>query len=205
MSRIKLIDNKRVKLSSFLEENIKNYKKISIATGYWDLEGMAELIDDLKEYENIRILIGQEPLIKPHYLKQVEKEFNFYSKDFPKTEISNDLETIINGETEEKLRKTARTIFELIQDGKMEVRILRKPRLHAKAYILGDENSTNAIGIIGSSNFTHAGLNNNLELNYLEDNVPLVVYQSQNENMPHTHLSWFNEIWNDEEVVDWTF
>ncbi len=205
MSKVRLIDNKRVKLTDYLKDNLLNYKDISIASGYWDIEGMSEFIDYFDEYESIRLVIGQEPLIQSKYMKIMEEEFNLYSNDFPGTEIKQDLVELSRDNPEDKLRYTAKKITELINKGILEVKILRKPRLHAKAYILGNETSNNAVGIIGSSNFTKAGLNSNLELNYLEDQVPLVVYKPLNDTLPHSHLSWFNELWNDQDLEDWTF
>ena len=46
-----LIDNIRKNLGDTLRDIAPNYKKISIATGYWDLPGTAELIEILKDYE----------------------------------------------------------------------------------------------------------------------------------------------------------
>ena len=58
---------------------------------------------------------------------------------------------------------------ELIDNNQLEVRVYRRSFLHAKCYIFGTDEE-NAIGIIGSSNFTKQGLFGNLELNQFEDN-----------------------------------
>ncbi|MDR0985997.1 MAG: hypothetical protein LBL60_03580 [Mycoplasmataceae bacterium] len=62
----KLIDNQRKKLVDILNNNANDYQYLSIATGYWDLEGTLDVIDKIKNYKSIRLLIGQEPI--PHYL-----------------------------------------------------------------------------------------------------------------------------------------
>ncbi|NCC70948.1 hypothetical protein EOM09_05180, partial [bacterium] len=60
----KIIDNNRKKLSDVLIETAKNYSDLSVATGYWDIEGMKLIIDSLSDYSSVRILIGREPLLK---------------------------------------------------------------------------------------------------------------------------------------------
>jgi len=69
-----------------------------------------------------------------------------------------------------------------------------------KCYIFGSE-SENAIGIIGSSNFTRKGLSGNLELNALEDDGRIVNYQRLNEKQHPSHRSWFENVWNKSD--DW--
>ena len=58
----KLIDNNRLSLRNALGEQIPNFDRISIATGYWDLPGFQLLEEALSNYKSIRLLIGQEPL-----------------------------------------------------------------------------------------------------------------------------------------------
>lgn len=56
------IDNTRKNLADVLREIAPNYNTLSIATGYWDLAGTMEIIDQLEEYQSIRLLIGKEPI-----------------------------------------------------------------------------------------------------------------------------------------------
>ena len=61
MSNInKIIDNKRKTLLDNLLSVSKDFDELSIATGYWDLEGTKLLIDNLSNYKKIRLIIGQE-------------------------------------------------------------------------------------------------------------------------------------------------
>lgn len=203
----RLIDNKRQNLKDVLLDiaSSGDYKSLSIATGYWDLPGMMDIIDTLAAFQNIRLLIGQEPL--PSRLQQ-SPDLNINDPDslFPDKDVAFDLEQL-SKETEEdasKLRNVAKQLAGLMKSGKLEVKVFRTPRLHAKAYIFGDVDSTQAVGIIGSSNFTKAGLSSNAELNWLEQDQRLVLYQPQNERQEHGHLSWFNEMWEDETAEPWT-
>jgi superfamily II DNA/RNA helicase/ATP:corrinoid adenosyltransferase len=197
MKKPKLIDNNRFFLRDVLIENAPDHKHLSIATGYWDLPGTAEIIDSFKNYESIRLLIGVEP------------HLSHTNELFPDSFIKADLQSIAslseskNNERMKLYRDTAKTITQLIDAGILKVKIFRTPRLHAKAYVFGNETDKAPIGIIGSSNFTKAGLISSAELNSLEDQPPMVVYSPPTESMSHTHLSWFNKMWNNEEAIEW--
>lgn len=202
----RLIDNNRQKLKDVLADIVASgdYEHLSIATGYWDLPGMVDIIEDLSTFKSIRLLIGQEPL--PHRL---QRSFNLSEDDpdalFPDQNFAYDLEQSGKGKDKEvsQLRDVAKKLVALMKDGTLDVKVFRSPRLHAKAYIFGDMASSKAVGIIGSSNFTRAGLTSNAELNWLEQEQRLVLFQPQNEQ-EHGHLSWFNELWEDEEAIPWT-
>lgn len=207
MNNPKLIDNGRCNLEDVLKSiiNTRQFEDLSIATGYWDLPGMVNIIDGLKSFKRIRLLIGQEPL--PN---RIQKSLSFDTNNpeelFPDENFAFDLELLgkeKSSETE-KLREVAKDLASLMNSGILEVKVFRHPRLHAKAFIFGDVKSSSAIGIIGSSNFTKAGLTNNAELNYLEEDPRQVLYQPQTEKQEHGHLSWFNELWNDPEAIPWT-
>lgn len=190
----RIIDNKR---NSLLEELINcshNYKTLSIATGYWDLKGMELLIPYIEKYEDIRLIIGKEILIPRYNSNNVES-------DFPDKDIFFDLEKLsINEES----KKTIRKVQELINKDVLKVKILKENFLHAKCFIFGDFETNDAIGIIGSSNFTGNGLTKNYELNSLEEDSRVVQYQPSNDNQENGHLSWFEDLWNDDNAVDWT-
>jgi phosphatidylserine/phosphatidylglycerophosphate/cardiolipin synthase-like enzyme len=64
-------------------------------------------------------------------------------------------------------------------------------------------NSANAIGIIGSSNFTHNGMSINTELNALEDQSNIITFDPKNSNQEHGYISWYNEKWNNPQCEEW--
>lgn len=203
----RLIDNRREKLDLALSDIINSgkYEHLSIATGYWDLPGMIDIIDGLATFKSIRPLIGQEPL--PHrFQKSLKLDENDPESLFPDKNFAFDLEQLGKGKEHEvaQLRSVAQKLAALMKNGILEVKVFRSPRLHAKAYIFGDTGSSEAVGIIGSSNFTRAGLTSNAELNWLEQDQHLVLFQPQNDRQEHGHLSWFNEMWEDEEAEPWT-
>lgn len=193
----KIIDNERKELGETLRKISKTQNHLSIATGYWDLPGTLEIFDYIKDYESVRLLIGQEPLM-PRY----KAELNLEEPDdaFPDKDISFDLASLPQNES---YRKVVTELKQLITDGRLEVRIYRRSFLHAKCYIFGNYRSNTAIGIIGSSNFTKAGLTANTELNSLEEESRIVKSKPEVETDDYGHLSWFEKVWNDEFNEQW--
>ena len=179
------------------------YSQISIATGYWDLPGMVEIFDEFHSYlqrsnVSFRLLLGEEPSVKTYQLKNPIKQ----DPDFPQKYLKTDLEEL---ELKPEFQKVTEllTLYltkETEDNVKFEVRVYKKSFLHAKCYIFGSEQE-NAIGIIGSSNFTKKGLTDNAELNHLEDHNGTVNYRRLNIDQDPSHRSWFENIWDESE--DW--
>jgi len=189
----KIIDNNRKSLLELIKDVASNYNQLSIAVGYWDLLGTQLIFDEIKNYKKIRLLIGRELLIPRH--KQFKPEPDYPDKDF-----FDDLERL---QPSPDLKLLVQNIKRLINEGVLEVKVYRKSFLHAKCYIFGDYSSEQAIGIIGSSNFTKNGLTKNTELNALESDHRIVTFQPQTEKQEVGHLFWFDRFWNDTTTEDW--
>lgn len=207
-----LIDNTvHLKLVDMLKAIISNpkYNHLQIATGYWDLPGMALLVTEFRTFfergGRLELLIGKEPLLRSYQLRNdLPKE-----EKFPDFYIKRDVD---------KLNEIFKPIVELILnyvdvdiEGDSQIKIhvygqqgTTEQFLHAKCYIAYNEdaggNANEAIGIIGSSNFTKNGLQDNAELNYLETNVRNVTGPALGD--VKSHESWFKEKWNQSEP--WT-
>jgi ERCC4-related helicase len=197
----KLIDNVRTNLGDVLKRIAPDFQELSIATGYWDILGTEKIIEQIGNYKRIRLLIGQEPLSYSYENKMQD------SKDcpcFPGKYFQNDLERTNLLDLRDSLRETTTKLTKMIKEGRLEVRLFKRTRLHAKAYIFGNYSSTNSIGIVGSSNFTGAGLTTNTELNSLESDFRIVNFQPQTPDQENGYLSWFDSLWNDAENVEWT-
>lgn len=193
----KIIDNDHEKLADVLRQLSRSHKHLSIATGYWDLPGMQLLFEEIKNYKSIRLLIGQEPLMPRH---KKELKIDSPQPSFPDKDIAFDLTELPQ---ENDYRELIKQLKLLIEEGRLKVKVYRRDFLHAKCYIFGDYDSQEAVGIIGSSNFTQAGLTANAELNALEDDYRIVKYKTQNKTDDQGHLSWFDKVWNDEKTEDW--
>jgi ERCC4-related helicase len=206
---IKLLDNSsdEYQLGSVLKNliNDNDYSQISIATGYWDLPGMVELFEELKGFlergnTTFRLLLGEEPSVRAYQVKKPAKQ----DPDFPEKYLKRDLEDL---QLKAEFQKVADLLGKYLtkeNDGKLQIKVYRKNFLHAKCYILGTDEE-NAIGIIGSSNFTRQGMFGNLELNQFEDNNATVNFLRKNLSQHPSHRSWFEELWNDSEAWSQTF
>lgn len=192
----RIIDNNRKTLLDTFIQVSKDHAELSIATGYWDIEGMKLVLDSIKDYKKIRILIGREPLLKRDNKESIENP----EPDYPDQDFFVDLQRIApTQETKEVVIK----IKELIDSKQLEVCVYRRSFLHAKCYIFGNYESSEAAGIIGSSNFTRNGLTTNIELNALESDHRVVTFQPKTEDQEVGHLFWFDELWNDEKTEPW--
>lgn len=193
MARQLIIDNQRVHLSDVIKELCKDHKRLSIATGYWDLKAMVETMESLEKLDHIRLLIGREPSIPRNQLSAPEW-------DFPTRDFKYDLSSL---DPSSNYFKVSKVIEEWIRNGKLEVKLYTGAFLHAKAYIFGEFTSNDAVGIIGSSNFTFSGLHSNVELNALESNSLIVTHKPSHPLQETGHLSWYESIWNNEKSVTW--
>jgi SNF2 family DNA or RNA helicase len=194
----RIVDNKRVKLADVLNELAGEANYLSIATGYWDLKGLNEIYEQIQSFEKIRLLIGQEP-IPPQYAKQLD--LRNLDATFPEVHMTRDLAAM---QDSAELRELVLNLKNLIDQGTLEVKVFRGDFLHAKAYIFGNLESVQAQGIIGSSNFTGAGLKENRELNAVELDTRVVKYRPAVATDEHGHLSWFEELWNSEDAEPWS-
>ena len=204
---VKLIDNSigEFQLGSILKELLaeNSYSQVSVATGYWDLPGMVEIFNDLEKYlerENttFRLLLGEEPSVKSYQVKNPEK----VDPNFPQKYLKKDLEDL---ELKPEFQQVIDLLTKYLEKNtsgiqKLQIKVYKQNFLHAKCYIFGSE-TENAVGIIGSSNFTKQGLSGNLELNALEDDSRIVNYKRLNEKQHPSHRSWFENIWSQSE--DW--
>jgi len=203
---INLIDNSsnEYQLGSVLKELIKDnaYSQISIATGYWDLPGMVEIFTELNEFlerdnTTFRLLLGEEPSVRAYQVKKPAKQ----DPDFPEKYLKKDLEDLQLKEEFQKVVILLGKYMNKNNNGKIQIKIYKINFLHAKCYIFGTDEE-NAIGIIGSSNFTRQGLFGNLELNQFEGNNATVNFIRKNLTQHPSHRTWFEELWNKSE--DWS-
>lgn len=210
-----LIDNSDLfRLVHYINELINDSQctEICIATGYWDLKGMKLVYDTLNPFfergGKLRLLIGEEPTIRANQLQadhpQLEKFPDFY--------IQHDINKLTDEYLPVAQLLVDRTTFDASYDSSgspIQIRIYgqkgeNKKFLHAKCYIFkGKAGSDFAVGIIGSSNFTQRGLEDNAELNYLESDSARVDFESKTSTRK-SHVQWFEQMWNDVSCEDWT-
>lgn len=196
----KLLDNSAIEfeLKKFLIDHLSSgkYTQFSVASGYWDLPAVLELKPALEIFlsnnlfSEIRFLIGEEPKIRVSQL----------DTSFPEKYLKADLSDL---PFRPELKEVVEFLGKYIETGRIKIKLYKKSFLHAKCYILGSE-AENAIGIIGSSNFTRSGLLGNTELNDVEYDHRIVNFIPKSNNQDPSHRSWFEKLWNDEETIEWT-
>ncbi|MFO1091769.1 MAG: phospholipase D-like domain-containing protein [Planctomycetaceae bacterium] len=82
-------------------------------------------------------------------------------------------------------------VLDGIESGKIECRVYRKDKFHAKAYIThGRLEVVGSSALVGSSNFTYPGLTENIELNVQITGTQVAVLQE-----------WYEQHWDDAEDV----
>lgn len=172
-----LIDNQRVtavQLAQVLKELLSGGQRTTfcIATAYFNLEGLERLGESLHNVEDLRLLLG------------AEQEQTFVVTERLYREIEQDFAQASRGALA-KLQKWV----EYLQQSFVKVRRYSQGFLHGKAYIASNIPYLGAVGIVGSSNFTGAGLTTNLELN-------AVLKQS---SAVQELQKWFELIWEQSE------
>ena len=187
-----LIDNsiEALSMTSTLKRclAIDDIKTVSIATGYWDIPGLALLQEELRSFiqkDGTRLRLKS-----PKY-----KDTN-YPQDFIKTDIH---ELDVTEEYKDAIRLLLNYCTKN-DDSKIQIRVFRKNEkdetqfLHSKCYIFDGKQNGIGIGIVGSTNFTQKGLQGNAELNYIET-APNQVLSLDAIPGNKSHLLWFNEKW----------
>lgn len=178
--------------------------ELKIASGYWDLPGMKVIYPELKSFlergGRLDLLIGEEPPVRQYQLDSNPKQ----DEQFPDFYIRRDIQRL-----NEDYVDVAKLLIEYSDpdnedSSQIRVRVYGKKGenkfLHAKCYIFLGQGF--AKGIIGSSNFTEKGLQENAELNYLETNTLVVSAADNAYTSTKSHLTWFMEKWDEGEP--WT-
>ncbi len=161
-----VIDNQTHKLADVLDAILAEHanRSLDIASAYFYVSGYKELRQSLDAIGSFRLLLGFEP--------QAGKDIGLRPR-------ANLLNATLRADLEHELftEETLRLVEDLIaflQRSNVAVRLYDQGFLHAKCYLFyGDKGTQLAlfdrflplIGIVGSSNFTGAGLRTNKELN----------------------------------------
>jgi superfamily II DNA or RNA helicase len=210
-----IIDNRDRHLAEQIRTNLDSSTAAHFAVGYFFLSGFTAIADKLPHIKHLRLLIGnttnrqtieqiaqgyqQLELIEDRLDAQTYPNHQALVTDNSK-QIRSQLELMEQSDESETLVKN---LVQTIEAKRLEVKVYTKGVLHAKAYIFdyGDifdgkgkklDRSEQGIAIVGSSNLTLSGLNNNTELN-------VVIHGNDN----HQQLTnWFDELWDVAEDFD---
>ena len=173
-SKKEIIDNEEGTMADFLKSALQtNRGRVSIATGYFNVEGYEVLKDDLRAAAQrddfqLRLLIGNEAVVRkdapPPLEAETEGSLPQELDDLP----INDSRAALVGD-----------LIDFLSQEKVQLRQNPVRFSHAKCYIFEDQ------AVVGSSNFTHPGLQKNIELN-------AALYQPSAQNLVE---QWFERRW----------
>ena len=166
--RLYVVDNSSEgqSVKQYLTEWCSVSKQMDIATGYLEIGGLLDLDQSWQKLDKIRIILGNEVTKRTkEVIDAVVEALLSHLKDSVDAEQEHN-EFLIG----------VPAIVEAIKSGKIECRVFDKGKFHAKAYItyfrddyrnqfITPMNIPNGYALVGSSNFTHAGLTKNIELN----------------------------------------
>ncbi len=176
---------------------IKDTRFFDVLVGYFYTSGFYALYKSLEHTERIRILIGISTSKQTFDLIQaaqlpVQGAFEFSHAE-TKEEFSDTVtKEMENSEDNSNVEEGVNIFIEWLTNGKLEIKAYPSENIHAKIYIMTFIEGDKDVGrvITGSSNFTQAGLIDNLEFNVeLKDRAD---YEFA--------LAKFNELW--ENAVD---
>jgi hypothetical protein len=157
-SELFIVDNSDAdwKVRSYLSEWCELSKAIDIATGYFEIGALLCLREKWQSVDHIRILMGDEVSFrtKRAFVEGLRKVQERLDQSVETEKLQNDF---LGG---------VPAIVEAIRSGKIECRVYRKDKFHAKAYVThGRAAVIGSFALVGSSNLTYPGLNDNIELN----------------------------------------
>ena len=182
-------------IAEIVKDRISNSdnKEIKIAVGYFFLSGYNLVKEDFPEQivninsrrneSFLKLVIGNETSFETK--KEISEGYKLRNQIIES--ISND----INSNISDKHLKIIRDLKELIKKNIIEIKLFEKARIHAKLYLNIDnpDSKHGSIGeaIVGSSNFTKAGMTENKELN---------VNITDKDDVKELD-TWFNNLWNE--------
>ena len=182
-SELFIVDNSHEdwKALRYLQDWCQLSKSIDIASGFFEVGALLALDGEWQKLDKIRILMGDE------VSRRTKRAFEAaLSESTTKLDLSLDAEKQRN-----HFLKGVDAIVDALRVGKIECRVYRKDKFHAKAYITHARlEVVGSSALVGSSNFTLPGLTENIELNVQVTGAPVSVLQE-----------WYDEHWAEAEDV----
>ncbi len=198
-----IIDNRTEKLVDAIRRVLPGSDAAKFAVGYFFLSGLEAIADQLANVRELRLLIGNtsnretieqiaEGYRRLEQVREAAEVIQYPKRAAMDAAVTTTAQAI--GQTAAALDQTdaaaalVNTLVELIEAGRLKVRVYTHGRLHAKAYIF-DYPPASPYGrgqaIVGSSNFTLSGVSLNTELN-------VKVHGDAN----HAEITrWFEALW----------
>ena len=127
-----------------------------IATGFFEIGALLALDGKWQQLDKIRILMGDEVSLKTR---------NAFAEAI-KRRVGRLDDSLESQKDDNPFLEGVEAVVEALKEGKIECRVYKQDKFHAKAYITHAKlDVIGAKALVGSSNFTGAGLTKNVELN----------------------------------------
>ena len=166
----------------YLSEWCEISDQFDIATGYFDISSLIKMDGQWQKVDKIRILMGDEVSLRSRdvFVQALGKIKNYLNGSIETEKEENDF------------LKGVDAIVNAIRTKKIECKVYKKKKFHAKAYITYSKfKVAPPVALVGSSNFTYSGLTKNLELNVqLTGTAEVNILQE-----------WYEKHWNEAEDV----
>jgi hypothetical protein len=174
-----IVDNsdEHWKALEYLRQWCELSESVDVATGFFEIGALLALDGEWQKVDKFRILIGSETS---------RQTFNAIR------EAADILDKSLGAErADDPFLTGLDAVVQAIVAGKIEIKIYRKKKFHAKAYIThGRLDIVGSAALVGSSNFTKPGLSRNVELNVRFTGVEVRELQQ-----------WYQAHWDDAEDV----
>ena len=202
MSRPQVVDNREgntlaTAINDYLQEldgRLAATPDLDVVTGYFNPRGYFSIQEGLEHVDQVRLLIGAQP--DEEGTERWRRPGEPRDEEYNRKRIEQALKRLDeNLERDRNLLGFSREVDENLQhlvdflrSDRVEVRRHEEKFVHGKAYLFSDGQGV----VAGSSNFTGAGLNSNLELN-IGKYDPHITDEIE---------TWFEELWANSEPYD---
>ena len=182
-SELFIVDNSDTdwKAVRYLRDWCQLSKAIDVATAYFEIGSLLALEGEWQKVDKIRILMGAEVSLRSKLVFQEALASRSKTLD----------ESVEQAKQKNDFLEGVPEIVAALKSGQIECRVYRKEKFHAKAYITHARlEVVGSAALVGSSNFTYPGLNDNIELNVQITGAQVTVLQE-----------WYEQHWNDAEDI----
>lgn len=207
-----IYDNIEKKFADGVLQHVKNAKRVDYCVGYFNIRGWNTVVSQIDQLEGMevkengktytrycRLLVGMTKNPLDVLVDELNPDGNFMDNEKAakmKRKLAEDFKKQLEmGVPTDSDERTIKKLLRQLKDGRVVVKLFLEYQLHAKLYLSYTMDSlTNNVALLGSSNFTFSGLQNQGELN-----VDVLEQDAANK------LSkWFDKRWSSRWCIDIT-
>jgi superfamily II DNA/RNA helicase len=152
---------------------MRSVQALDVVVGYFRMSGFERLHEALADVEKIRILVGLNVDTQTFQLvdkirEETVEQLTVFSTQEVIATYSKVLDDELDGAVDERLvRASYRLFLQLLRSGRLEIKVHKEQKIHAKVYIMRNKSTADDYGrvITGSSNFSANGFSDQFEFN----------------------------------------